>query len=81
MKPLITLLLLALMVISVYAQGNVAITDSKTKEEIIATYRSLINAQKDFQIAVLKARVKYKVDEEWPLDLDTMTFVPPEKVK
>lgn len=57
----------------------VAIIDDPTKKSIETAYKALLSADKDFQIILLKARIKYKVDESWSLDLGTMTFHPPEK--
>ena len=48
--------------------------DSKA---VLDAYNAVVSANKDFQIALLKARITSRVDETWGLDLATMTFTPP----
>lgn len=57
----------------------VPITDEATRKTLVDTYKAIVAADKDFQIALLKARLKYKVDETWNIDLETLTFHPPKK--
>lgn len=82
MKKLILILILCLS-LPVIAQSPelkpIPITDEPTKKTLVDAYQVILAADKDFQIALLKARIKYKVDETWPIDLRTLTFVPPEK--
>ena len=47
------------------------------RQAVIDAYKAVVDANKDFQIALLKARVKCKVDETWQIDLQTMSFMPP----
>ena len=58
----------------------VQITDEVTKQAIQQGYQAVVMANKDFQIALLQARVKYHVNEDWRIDLATLTFTPPEPV-
>ena len=51
-----------------------ATADSKA---VLDAYNAVVSANKDFQIALLKARITSRVDETWGLDLATMTFTPP----
>jgi len=50
---------------------------SVERQALIDAYKVVVDANKDFQIAMLKARVKCKVDESWQIDLQAMTFLPP----
>lgn len=56
----------------------ISVTDEATKRAVQDSYSGMVMATKDFQIAILQARVKYRVPEDWKLDLATLTFVPPE---
>ena len=47
------------------------------RQALIDAYKVVVDANKDFTIALLKARVKCKVDESWQIDLQVMTFTPP----
>ena len=79
MKKLFLLLLLSFS-IPVMSQVDikpVLITDEATKKALTDSYKAILAADKDFQIALLKARIKYKVDETWIINLDTLTFIPP----
>jgi len=51
------------------------------RQALIDAYKVVVDANKDFQIAMLKARVKCKVDETWQIDLQTMAFLPPAPAK
>jgi hypothetical protein len=51
------------------------------RQAVIDAYKAVVDANKDFQIALLKARVKCKVDETWQIDLQTMSFMPPAPAK
>jgi len=59
----------------------IVITDDATKQSIQQAYQNVVMANKDFQIALLQARVKYHVDETWRVDLATLTFSPPPEEK
>ena len=47
------------------------------RQAVTDAYRVLVDANKDFQIVLLKARINSKVDETWGVDLQAMTFTPP----
>jgi hypothetical protein len=51
------------------------------RQAVIDAYKAVVDANKDFTIALLKARVKCKVDETWQIDLQTMSFTPPAPAK
>ena len=85
MKKFLVLLVLAwsLSVVDANSQNGtgpkfIPIIDEPTRKAITDSYKAVVEADKDFQITLLKAKLKYKVDESWVLDLSTMRFNPPE---
>jgi len=62
------------------AAAPIAIPQAE-RQALIDAYKVVVDANKDFQIAMLKARVKCKVDETWQIDLQTMSFTPPAPAK
>ena len=85
MKLRVGLLILALIVFTVcviraddkVAPKPIQITDEATRRAIQDSYNAVVSANKDLQIALLNAKVKYHVDETWRIDLTTLTFSPP----
>jgi len=57
----------------------IQITDQATQAEMQTAYNAIVMANKDFQIAILKAKVKYKVPEDWEFDASSLSFKPPRK--
>jgi len=47
------------------------------RKPILDAYQAVVLANKDLQIAILRARVVCKVGEDWSLNLQTMQFEPP----
>jgi hypothetical protein len=76
-KIVILLLILSIYTIGEESPKPIAITDQQTKQDIANAYNAIVSANKDFQIALLKAKVKYKIPEDWEVDLNALTFTPP----
>ncbi len=62
-------------------KAPVPITNKATQQNILTSWQAIQAANKDLQIAILKARVECGVTEDWPIDLDKWQFNPPELKK
>lgn len=79
MKRLALVLLLTLPVLADDLKPPVkpVVIAAPEQKAIADAYRTVVEANKDLQIAILRARIVCHVDESWNIDFQTMTFAPP----